>query len=328
MGRGLMLSGKVYAFVGRDLQDINETEEGILYAFGVVLLASLILASISGILLSRVFLRRIDTITATCRSIMAGRLGERIPVASRRSEFEHLGLAINAMLDRIQALMDSLRQVSTDIAHDLRTPLTHLRHKLERARNDAESPQDYAVAVDGAVEECDKLLGMFTALLRIAQIEAGARRAEFQPVDLKLLVQNVRDIYAPVMDDSKHVFRVDAGTVPLLRGDAQLLLLLIANLLDNAITHTPTGSEITLFCGVCGERPKFAVTDNGPGIAEADRKNVLRRFYRCEQSRTTAGSGLGLSLVAAVSELHDASLVLDDNKPGLRVEVVFPPFSP
>jgi signal transduction histidine kinase len=180
MGRGLMLSDRIFAFVGRDLHQVRETETGILYAFGLVLFVSLILASISGLLLSRTFLRRVDAITATCNGIMAGRLSERIPDSGKVTEFERLGQAINAMLDRIQILMDSLRQVSTDIAHDLRTPLTHMRHRLERARNEAESPQDYAAAVDGAVAECDKLLGMFTALLRIAQIEAGARRAEWK----------------------------------------------------------------------------------------------------------------------------------------------------
>ncbi|MDR3527601.1 MAG: HAMP domain-containing sensor histidine kinase, partial [Rhizomicrobium sp.] len=224
----------------------------------------------------------------------------------------------------IQVLMDSLRQVSTDIAHDLRTPLTHLRHKLESVRSESASPQDYAAAVDSAVGECDKLLDIFTALLRIAQIEAGARRAAFGEIDIKALVEEARDMYGPGLDDSKHVLRVKAEPVPALRGDAQLLMQLISNLLDNAATHTPAGTEITLSCAMVGGTPKLVVADNGPGISDSERKNVLRRFYRCEQSRSTEGSGLGLSLVAAIAELHDATLILAANAPGLRVEVAFP----
>jgi signal transduction histidine kinase len=130
------------------------------------------------------------------------------------------------------------------------------------------------------------------------------------------------------MDDSGHVFQVEPGGTWPVRGDRQLLLLLISNLLDNTITHTPLGTEITLSCGVCGDRPQLVVADNGPGIPQADRSKVVRRFYRCEQSRTTAGSGLGLSLVSAVCDLHDACLTLADNNPGARVEVVFPSLSP
>lgn len=325
LGRGIALSSQVYAFVGRDLQQVNEAEVGVLYAFGGVLFASLILASLSGLLLSRTFLRRVDAVTHTCRGIIAGRLSERIPLAGNDSEFERLGLAINAMLDRIQALMESLRQVSTDIAHDLRTPLTHLRHSLERIRTEAATPEEYAAAVDGAAGECDKLLAIFTALLRIAQIEAGARRAEFQDIDLCRLAEQAREIYAPVMEDSRHPFRAIATGTINIRGDGQLLLQLVSNLLDNAITHTPADTEIVLSCGIVGGRPSLVVADHGPGISQSDRQKVLRRFYRCEQSRTTSGSGLGLSLVSAVCELHEASLTLADNNPGLRIEVAFAP---
>lgn len=323
LGRGMMLSDQVYVFVGRDLQQVNRAEEGVIYAFGVVLIVSLMLASVSGLLLGRTFLRRVDAITRTCSGIIAGKLSERIPIAGNDTEFERLGTAINTMLDRIQGLMESLRQVSTDIAHDLRTPLTHLRHRLERARNGAATPQEYAMAVDGAVDECDKLLGVFTALLRIAQIEAGARRAEFRDINLQQLVEHARDIYGPVMDDNGHLFRVNIGAASNPRGDAQLLLQLISNLLDNAITHTPRGTEIVLSCGRFNGRPCLVIADNGPGIPQSDRQNVLRRFYRCEQSRTKSGSGLGLSLVSAICDLHDASLTLADNNPGLRVEVAF-----
>lgn len=324
MGRGVMLSSQDYAFVGRDMHQVNETERGILVTFGFILVASLVLALVGAVLLSRIFLLRVDAITRTCQSIVAGRFGERIPVAETNNEFTRLGHAINGMLDRIQVLMDSLRQVSTDIAHDLRTPLTHLRHRLERVRTEALTPRDYVAAVDGAVAECDNLLAIFTALLRIAQIEAGARRAAFRSVNLKQLVEQARDIYGPVMEDAKRNFLVSAASAPDMQGDRQLLLQLIFNLLDNAIKHAPAGTEVELSCGERDGRPLLSVADCGPGIPEAERQKVLRRFYRCEQSRTTSGSGLGLSLVAAVAELHEASLSLASNEPGLRVTVLFP----
>jgi len=254
---------------------------------------------------------------------MMGRLGDRIPTEGRQNELERLGSAINAMLDRNQTLMESLKQVSTDIAHDLRTPLTHLRHRLERARSDAVTTEDYAGAVEAAIADCDQLLTIFTALLRIAQIEAGARRAEFREVALDELVERVRDIYKPVMDDTRHPLEVRAGAHMPVRGDPQLLMQLISNLLENAIHHTPEGTPTVLESGIQDGRPFLAVADRGPGIPQADRANVLKRFFRREQSRTTPGSGLGLSLVAAIADVHNATLELADNNPGLRAVVTF-----
>jgi len=323
LGRGEALSKDDYVFVGEDLYEVNRTEHGVLYAFGLVLLASLLLASASGLVLSRSFLRRVDAITDTCTAIMAGRLGHRIPTVGRNNELERLSDVINAMLDRNQTLMESLRQVSTDIAHDLRTPLTHLRHRLERARNDAVTTEDYAGAVDAAITDCDQLLAIFTALLRIAQIEAGARRSEFRDVALEELVARVRDIYRPVMDDSRHPLEVRVGRQARVRGDTHLLTQLISNLLENAIHHTPDGTPVILECGVEDDRPFLAVADRGPGIPQCDRANVLKRFFRREQSRTTPGSGLGLSLVAAIADVHNATLELADNNPGLRVVLTF-----
>jgi len=324
LGRGIRLSKDDYAFVGQDLYQVDQTERGVLFAFGVVLLASLVVASASGLLLSRSVLRRLDSITDTCKAIMAGRLGDRIALSGRDNELERLGQAINAMLDRIQTLMESLRQVSTDIAHDLRTPLTHLRYRLENARNQATGTADYATAVEGAIGECDQLLSIFTALLRIAQIEAGARRSEFSEVELPQLVRRARDLYQPVMDDTDHPFAADIQDAPPVHGDPQLLLQLLSNLLENAIRHTAAGTAVRLCCSTeCG-RAVIVVADRGDGIPEEERQSVRRRFYRREQSRTTAGSGLGLSLVTAIAELHEAVFTLADNNPGLCAVVTFP----
>lgn len=325
LGKGALLSGDLYAFVGRDTHAADETENRVLRASGLVLLASLVLASGSGLLLSRSFLRRIDVITDTCRAIMAGRLGDRIPEAGKNNELERLSTTINGMLDRIQALMESLHQVSTDIAHDLRTPLTHLRYRLEQARTGSTTAAQYASALDEAIADSDQLLTIFSALLRIAQIEAGARQSGFRDVDLSKLLQRAADLYRPVMDDTGHPFELELPSRPIVRGDPELLLQLVTNLFDNAITHTPPTTAIRASVANVEDSAILVVADSGPGIPVEDREKVFRRFYRREQSRTSPGSGLGLALVSAIAELHGARIELTDNVPGLRVSVRFPP---
>jgi signal transduction histidine kinase len=324
LGRGEFLTPTLYVFVGRDLYGAKKAEWAVLRTFGWILLASVFLAIACGLLLSQSFLRRLDAITDTCRRIMAGRLGERIPVHGARNELDQLAATINDMLDRIGALMETLRQVSNDIAHDLRTPLAHLRYRLERARTEAKNTDDYSTAIEDAIADSDKLLAMFAALLRISQIEAGARRAGIEDVELSALLARAGDLYKPVMDDGGHPFDVRPQSTSSVRGDPQLLLQLLANLLDNAIRHTPAGTPIGLSAMMDGARPAIIVADQGPGIPADDRQKVFRRFFRCEQSRTTPGSGLGLSLVSAIVDLHDAEISLLDNDPGLRVIVRFP----
>jgi signal transduction histidine kinase len=324
LGQGELIAPGVYAFVGRDLYSARRAENELLETFVLVLVASLVLAGAGGLLLSRSFVKRVDAITTTCRGIMAGRLDERIPTKGTRNELDLLAASINAMLDRIAALMESLKQVSNDIAHDLRTPLAHLRYRLERAREDARSTDDYAVAVDAAIANCDQLQAMFAALLRIAQIEAGARRVGMQAVDLGEVLENIVGLYEPVMGDTGHPFETRFAHNLRLSGDPQLLMRLFGNLLDNAIRHTPAGGRISLTAEAEGSTAKVAVSDEGPGIPAEDREKVFRRFYRREQSRTTPGSGLGLALVAAIAELHGAEVSLDDNAPGLRAIVLFP----
>jgi signal transduction histidine kinase len=324
LGQGEYIAPGVYAFVGRDLYSAQQAEENVVIAFAFVFLVTLGIAGASGVLVSRSFVSRIDAITATCRSIMAGRFDDRVPVKSARNELDQLAATINLMLDRIGALMESLRQVSNDIAHDLRTPLAHLRLRLERARHGVQRSEDYAQAVDAAIADCDHLLAMFAALLRIAQMEAGPRLAGMGQLDLGELLENLRALYEPVLDDTQHPFSFRLGEGLRLDGDPQLLLRLFANLLDNAIKHTPEGTAIRVTAERRGEHIAVSVVDEGSGIPAEDRARVFRRFYRREQSRTTPGSGLGLSLASAIAELHGATIVLDDNKPGLRAEVEFP----
>ncbi|HUO97107.1 MAG TPA: ATP-binding protein [Rhizomicrobium sp.] len=324
LGQGAAVAPGVYAFVGRDLFSLGRAENEVLAAFGLTLAAMLGVAVGGGLVVSRSFVRRVDTITATCRSIMAGRLNERIPVRSARNELDQLGATVNQMLDRINALMEGVTQVSNDIAHDLRTPLTHLRYKLERARLSARDVGQYQSAVDAAIADCDELIAMFGALLRIAQIESGSRRAGMQAIDAADVLRDLVTLYGPALDDSGHPFGADIGPGLHLNGDPQLLLRLFSNLIDNAIHHTPVGTAIALSACRVGGAIRVAIADAGPGIPPEDREKVFRRFYRREQSRTTPGSGLGLALASAIADLHGARIFLEDNRPGLRAVVEIP----
>jgi signal transduction histidine kinase len=323
LGSGAFLGGGNYAFVGRDLQAARDAEREVFVAFGFVLVGSLLIATAAGMLLSRSFVRRVDAITATCRAIMSGHLGERVPFKGSRNELDQLAQAINDMLNRIAALMESLRQVSNDIAHDMRTPLTHLRYRLESAQNNSRTMAEYSSAVQDAIADCDQLLDIFSALLRIAQIEAGARRAVLAPLDLSEILHKVAEFYEPVMHDTAHPFTVSIEPKLPVKGERQLLFRLFANLLDNAIRHTARGAAVALHAWSSGDRVWVTVGDRGAGIAPEDRERVFRRFYRREQSRTTPGTGLGLSLVAAIADLHGTKVMLEDNSPGLRVKVAY-----
>ena len=322
-GLGVDLDDGLQLFIGRDTHDLDELQEGITRFFLAGAAATVILALAGGLVLSARFLRRVEAVNTATRHIMDGHLHERVPTKGKADEFDRLADNLNAMLDRIQQLMQGLHQVSSDIAHDLRTPLSHMRQRLELARLKAASAQDYDAAVDRAVTDIDGILGVFAALLRIAQIEAGARREGFAPVDLSGLFETIIDTYGPVADDVGHRL---AGTVApglSIRGDRQLLTQMLANLVENTIRHTPAGTEITvsLMPGPAG--PVGIVRDTGPGIPEAAREKVFQRFFRLDASRMTPGSGLGLSLVSAVAQLHDVRVTLSDNHPGLAVTLDF-----
>jgi signal transduction histidine kinase len=231
------------------------------------------------------------------------------------------------MLSRIVALMENLSQVSNDIAHDLRTPVTHLRHRLERARADSRTTEEYGVALEAAIAKADEILGLFAALLRIAQIEGGARRAAFQRLDLGALLAQMRELFEPVADEAGHVLQLtvtkEAGAI--IRGDRQLLAQLFSNLIENAIVHTPPGTCIALSLGIEDGRAVARVSDDGPGVPREEHERLFRRLYRREASRTQPGYGLGLSLAAAVAELHGAAIHIRDGAgPGLSVEIAFP----
>jgi signal transduction histidine kinase len=319
------LDGGYRLGVGEDLEQVGEMEETFLGILASALGIVLVLGIGGGLLLSAAFLRRVDMITRTADAIIDGDLSRRIERTGSGDDLDHLSATLNVMLDRIAGLMENLRQVSNDIAHDLRTPLTRLRQDLEEAKTRDLTTAGYRRVVEGAVAEADVLLETFSALLRIAQIEAGTRRSAFRVVDLSDVVRTVAEAYAPAVEESGRVLSADIAADVQVNGDRGLLSQLFVNLVENALRHTPAGTTITLRLSRQGAGALAEVADTGSGIPEDERVRVFRRFYRLERSRTTAGSGLGLSTVAAIVELHHAAIELLDNKPGLRVAVRFPP---
>jgi signal transduction histidine kinase len=318
-GFGLTLRDGSFILVAQDASRLIDMQHAIVQAFAWAGALTLLLAIGGGMLLGSNFVRRIDTIGRTSRAIMEGDLSARIPVRGNNDEIDQLVVGLNAMLDRIQQLMDGLRQVTSDIAHDLRTPLGRLRQRLEDARERAATTGEYEAATEAAIAEADGLLDIFSALLRIAQIEAGAQKSAFAAVDLSALLRSIADAYAPPAEDTGHKLdsAIDDGVT--ITGDRQLLAQLFSNLIENALSHTPAGSTVRLVLHRTATGFEARVTDNGPGIPEAEREKVFDRFYRLDRSRTTKGSGLGLALVKAIASLHGLSLALKDNTPGLAV---------
>ncbi|MDB5397379.1 MAG: Integral rane sensor signal transduction histidine kinase [Rhodospirillales bacterium] len=313
-----------HLLIGQDSASLKEMKELIARAFGVGVVATLILGLIGGGIVTTSVLRRVESVARTSRAIIAGNLSQRVPLRGSDDEFDHLAASVNAMLDRIEDLMRSMRQVSNDIAHDLRTPLTRLRQRLELARRHKQSVPELQEALDDSTLQIDSILETFGALLRIAQIEAGQGVTVNAPVDMSNLLTNIAEDFAPAAEDRDQT--ITTGLEPDLEvaGDRALLTQMVVNLLENALRHAPPGAQISLTAANGSNGVSVAVTDNGPGIPAAERENVLRPFYRLETSRTTEGNGLGFGLVAAIVKQHGGTLTLEDNAPGLRVTVLLP----
>jgi signal transduction histidine kinase len=319
-GRGVGVSDG-YLFVGVSTLQLHEMEETVVRSFLWGVGAAMLLALVGGAAMSVGLLRKIETVSQTSRDIVAGDLQRRVPVRDHGDEFDHLAVSLNAMLDRIQTLMEGLRQVTTDVAHDLRTPLTRLRQRLELAQRPGVDSDTLRAVLDATRQDIDGILEIFSALLRIAQIESGVRKAGFTEVNVSDLLRNVLEVYRPALEEKGQQMQEAIDGDLAIRGDRELLMQLFANLLENAIRHSPAGAQLALVAKRRSNMVEVTVADNGPGIPEALRSKVLQRFFRLETSRTTPGSGLGLSLAAAVATLHDARLELSDNGPGLRVTV-------
>jgi signal transduction histidine kinase len=325
LGRCATLTDATTLYVGRDTATMYSTRERILHAFAWVVLGTCAFSILGGLFLGRRFMAQVDAITQTCERVISGKLNERIPLRGRDDEWDRLARAINEMLDRISALLENLQQVSSDVAHDLRTPLTRLRHRLEAARDKATGIADYAAAISHAIDDTDQLLSMFSALLRISQIEAGTRVQTFAVVAISGLLERMYQLFLPVAEDCGHPLGRNLQAGVCIRGDEELLTQLFSNLIENALRHTPPGTHIRLSLATANDEIVASVSDDGPGVPPEDRNKVTRRFYRGSTSRTAEGHGLGLSLVAAIAQLHGATLVLADAKPGLCVAVAFRP---
>jgi signal transduction histidine kinase len=310
--------------VAADREDVGEVKtailDGLISAFGAVV----VLGIVGGIALSHAFLKRVETIRRTAEAIIAGDLSRRVPIYGTDDDLDRLSQTLNHMLDRIAELMGSLQQVSADIAHDLKTPLARLRRRLELARFDTHPNSANGSLIDTAIQNVDGILATFDALLRIAQIEAGTRRSGFREFDLSEVFTIVVEAFVPSAEEAgKTLISQITPNISFL-GDRELITQMLANLVENAIRHTPEGARIDV--SLYKEPGKIAasVSDNGPGVPSVERERIFRRLYRLDQNRSTPGSGLGLSLVKAIADLHGISLEVLDAHPGLRIDINFP----
>lgn len=313
----------VHVAIASDLEQVEEIQRAIFNGFLAAFGAVVGLGVVGGIGLSVALLKRVETIRKTAEAIIAGDLSQRVPVRGNGDDFDRLSQTLNHMLDRISELMESLRQVSVDIAHDLKTPLARLRQRLEAAQMHVQSPEDYNVTLEAAVGHVDEILATFGALLRIAQIEAGTRRAGFRDVDLSGIFATVIEAFAPAAEDAGKSLAGDIAPDIRIWGDRELLTQMIVNMVENAIRHTPADTRIAVFLRLEGDDIIGSIIDNGPGVPLEERERLFQRLYRLERSRSTPGTGLGMSLVKAVADLHAIALDVRDAGPGLEILMRF-----
>lgn len=320
------LTGGFELVVGRDVEALRQfaaiIRQTILYALAI----ALVLGLGGGLLMSRNFLRRVDAITDASRTIMAGNMSGRMPVTGSNDELDRLALALNEMLEQIESLMAAMKEVSSNVAHDLKTPLTRIKARVEAALRSG-SEAEYRSALENTVDESDRLLDTFNALLSIARAEAGQARSGLVPVDVTELIADVAELYEPMAEEEGGTLTASAAPGLHVLGDRQLLAQALTNLLDNALKYGARDGQtpgIGLSGTLEGDKVVITVADHGPGIPEEDRARVTERFVRLDQSRSKPGNGLGLSLVSGVTKLHKGTLVLEDNAPGLSASLVLP----
>ncbi len=346
--RVVRLAGGFRLLVGRDLEERERLHDIIIATARWSIAVVVVLGLLGGFFVTRRVLKRIDAMTGTTRTIMEGDLSGRLPIAGTGDELDRLAENLNAMLERIEALMHGLKEVSDNIAHDLRTPLTRLRNRTEEALRIAKGERDYRAALENVLEESDGLIRTFNALLMIARAESGEVGESMTAFDAAEIVHDVAELYEPLADDKGLALKVDAKGPAPVKGNRELISQALANLIDNAIKYAapkheapalalatedavadaapPSNAVATIVVSAAaeGNRVLLTVADSGPGVPAADRSRVVERFVRLEQSRSQPGAGLGLSLAAAVARLHRGELGLEDNAPGLRVVLTLP----
>ncbi|MDH3659067.1 MAG: HAMP domain-containing histidine kinase [Alphaproteobacteria bacterium] len=321
VAQSFRLRGGYRLLVGREVEERLQLQTRIKHALSWGLGLTLLLGLAGGLLMSRGLLRRVDGINRTTEQIMAGDLSRRITLnRTRGDEFDQLAANLNAMLDQIERLLDGMRQVTDNIAHDLRTPLNRMRSRIEVALLGDSDSEALRPVMEQTLHDAEAMIGTFNALLDIARAEAGSERASFEEVDLTNVVSDIVDLYRPLAEDKGQTVETSIAESQKLQANRHLLSQALANLLDNAIKYTPEGGEIRL---TVADGPSITVEDDGPGIPTEDHEKVLDRFVRLDDARAAQGNGLGLSLVNAVAKLHGARLVLTDSEPGLCVRLDF-----
>jgi signal transduction histidine kinase len=327
--RVFTLPGNNRLLVGRDLEERERLNAVLGQAIRLLIAALLIFGGLGAFLVARRALARMDAMTATSQAIMAGDLSGRLPVSGSGDEIDRLAVSLNAMLVRIGELMQGMKEVSDNIAHDLKTPLTRLRNSAEEALRTSTSKEEYRAALERTIDESDGLIRTFNALLLIARTEAGAGADSFTMVDVSSLLADLAEIYGPSVEEAGCTFRTDIAPGLSVQGSRELLGQVVANLIDNAIKYGLPAqpgavAEVKLTALAMNQKLLISVADRGPGIPPDKRGKAIERFGRLDASRNKPGSGLGLSLVSAVAQLHKGELRLDDNAPGLIVTLELP----
>lgn len=320
--RAAAMAGGARLFVGLDDYELQELREALGGAMSAGLAVVLALAIGGGVLAAWLSLRQVEQINRAARQIMAGSMDKRMPVTGSGDEFDQLAYNINHMLDRINQLMQAVQGVADNIAHDLRAPLSRHRARLDSARNELGGDELTRTFVERSIEDVDSILQTFNSLLRIASVESGAARANFTELDLVDLVRDAEQMFEPVAADKSITLRAHDVQSATVFGHRDLLFQTLANLIDNAIKHSPRGSSVEISLRLLEDHVRLSVSDNGPGIPQAARKDVFRRLYRLDASRSTPGTGLGLSLVRSVAALHEGECRLEDNEPGTRAVLI------
>lgn len=312
-----------FLIVGQMSHSISELKEHTYSAVVIAVITTIILALLTGAYMGRIVLERINRINNGLITVIESNFKTKLKVPEENDEFQALTLKLNVMLQKIESLFEGMRQVTDNVAHDLRSPLNRLRSRLEVTLLQSRDEEEYREAMQQAINDCDSLLRTFNALLSIAQAEAGAIRKDMQPVNITEVVSGLTELYQAVAEEkgqSLNWLKAESITI---KGNKELLTQAISNLIENAIKYTPDNGEIYVSVFSENKQPTIQVCDNGPGIPEADRKRVLHRFQRLDDARSSPGNGLGLSLVNAVAKLHHATLTLSDNQPGLKAEISF-----
>ncbi len=310
--------------IGYDIDELEDVQDIIARALVLGLLPAVLLSTLAGTVLARRAQRRVAAMHEAVGKIMRGRLSERLPVRGSGDDLDRLAGSVNGMLQEIERLIGEIRGVGDSVAHELRTPLTRARARLERCRDEARTPEEFQNSADKAIASLDQALGVISAVLRIGEIEHGRRRAAFGSVDLASLLRETAELYEPLAEAKGVLLNLRIPITAKLIGDRGLLLEAVGNLVDNAVKFAPPKTEIVLSLVRDGEKTRIRVEDRGPGIPAEERDHVVQHFYQGQRSRTVPGSGLGLSLVAAIARLHGVQLLIGDAEAGCQVDLICP----